>query len=365
MVTFDSGPFLVELDEKRLPKGITCSSFDPAKQQYTFRLDKGKARTIAFNVSPTKPETITGLLKASIKTEAGNDTLSQRIIVYDLRSYWDPNLIPLAINVLKEVPKRLKAVVVAAVLGLLTIAPPWLWSNPRGLLAVLPLSQDVTDLSDHPFDDNFQKALLKWRVFSNCPTVQSNTDTIAKSAYWPVTQGCFALAKTASSVEAFHPLSSAPVFKSFWSQIEIQFERATKATILLHGGLVSPLLRPFTTNPDWGDRLLIERVPPQCNILRLSMTCSLSPCPKQEFTLSAEGRQDAIANLTLRIWALKGSESSYFVDVTPNTIPEGFGNPLSFNGSHSVGGLGVIGTDEQPYHLDEVTLLSKEPGPTK
>ena len=51
-------------------------------------------------------------------SQDGNDTLSQRITVYALHSYWDPNLISLAINVLKEIPNRWRALVVAALLGL-------------------------------------------------------------------------------------------------------------------------------------------------------------------------------------------------------------------------------------------------------
>jgi hypothetical protein len=364
VVTFDSGPFLVELDDTPLPKGVTCTCFDAATQQYTFHLDKGRARSIAFKVSPTKDENISGLLKASVKAEDGNDTLSQRITVYALHSYWDPNLISLAINVLKEIPNRWRALVVAALLGLLTIAPPWLWDNPQGLLAVLPFSHDITDLSQHPLHESFQSGLRNWSTSSKCPTVQSTVDTVPRSAYLPVTQGCLALAKTASSVEGFHPLSSDPVLKAFWAQIEIQFEPASKATILLHAGRVWPFLRPFTANPDWGDRLSIERMGPKYSVLKVSMNCSPSPCPKQEFTLTPADTDDAIATITVRTWSLKGSEGSYFVDVTPNTAPEGFGNPLAFDGSHSVGALGFIGTDQQPYNLDEVTLLYTEPGPT-
>jgi hypothetical protein len=368
VVTFDSSPFLVELDEKRLPKGVACVSSDPAKQHYTFRLGRGGARTVIFNVSATKAENATGVLSAAIQGEAPErSALLRRIRVYNLDSVWNPKLISLALDMLNEVPSRWRWLVVAAALFLLMIAPPWDWTNPRliGIRAgVLP------DLTQDRFDDDFQSGLDKWHTSGNCAGVQTSPDNFGRPVkYLHMSSPCYAIAKLRSGIEGFHPVSQDPAVTYFWAELGLHFESSNQVTILLHARPVWFWLRPFLPEKLCGDRLSIERLPqPSKNKLRLKLNCS-SPCPQdQTADLGSSTIQAQIKAITVYVYSLEASACSYYVEVLPDANPLAFDEVNGVNsdrprpklrGSSPIGSIGFLGTQ----HVDPVTIKLRESNP--
>src|ERR1022692_1987650 len=250
VVTFESD-LLIQLDEKRLPKGVTCTSTDSAKQQYSFHFGFKAAPIVSFYISARKAENSTSVLSVAVEGGPERHSFDLRINTHNPTGWLDWAF--LARSALRELPRPWRYTTLAVTLLLLIIAPPWFWKNAP----VLGVRAGIlSDLTTAPFVDDFSHGAGQWRLSGDCAGIPSKTDNLGvpQRTFLRLSSPCFAVARLQSSIEGFHPLSRDPSAADFTATLGIQFRWkddsgitrvAHEATILLHAERAYPWLAPI------------------------------------------------------------------------------------------------------------------------
>lgn len=110
VVTFESD-LLIQLDEKRLRKGVTCASSDSAKRQYNFRFAARAAPIVSFYISARKAENSTSVLSVAIEGGPQRHSFDLRINTHNPTGWLDWAF--LARNALRELPRPWRYITLA------------------------------------------------------------------------------------------------------------------------------------------------------------------------------------------------------------------------------------------------------------
>ncbi len=358
-MTFQSGGFLVQLDQKRLPKHVTCPSSDLARQQFTLHFGATAPLLVPFEVCALKAENATSLLSIAIENGPASCAFGLRINTYNLDRIFDPKVLFWSLDILRELPGRWRYIVLTVAILLLLIAAPWYGTSLQLLAVRFGVRQDITQSE---FDDDFERGPDQWyRLNSSCagvpPPGKDNLGRV-EPTFLTLSSPCFAIAKLKSSLDGRNPFARAPSLADFTATFTIQLGSSGRVTVLLHAK--RPWL-PLFGKEARGDHLSIERLPAGSDKKLCLKFNTSSACPKKDTAiLTSNEIKEPINKITVTVTSLAGL---YRVTIDPAVAPSAFDDEPhpEFSACSLFGSIGFLATNGDDYRISGAII---KPGAT-